>query len=931
MAKKISELTEAGSVTDSDILPLVQSATTKKVSASTLKSYFASRVVAKLSPGNTANQNRDILITAIKQGRDQKKSIYVTGNGNCPLARVSITGLTDNATTISLGAGQKIHIEVDDNTVLMNQLGEICLEVDVSDNTTEVTPSAFDAAYGNNTIFAEPPTNSMLYAGEYLRITVPSAAVFAKYDMVTLHDQTFLLTNESGETYSFQQEDFEVLGVDTTNNYVYISKPLHTYNLATAKLVKWNNKDTEFSLKGGRYRSDPAAGDFESKTLLNRKIFMRIMGIKSPTLRDLVFSDGFFGFCQITHSLAFKADNVRTERTRNQSNPNNPDYRSLAYIFDFYGANKLPLISNCIAFGGRHIFTTNTPKDTSYNSNNRLKYGWLMFGAVDGINAAFNQGGPLDNHEAAYGTTWRNVTVMGGVNFTDGLISPRGLSDRGCNTTAQNITVYGQGHFCTLDGFGVDHKQPSNTAHFTNCRMLRPMHRTYNSTLEDAPFIESLGKSGMAEKRHAKFINFEIDGFGKMCKWVANSGTLEFNNLMFTGDIYQVSDGTNGRPGFEIQTNNTLIIRNSVLDFRNANYIKGADLSIDNTLKKLFGSLVGNCTVIMENVAILGASFFKLSTSTYLFSNDGTGTKTILYRNVYWDDPTITAITGGVGVTLTQMGSAGNPVDVQVYDANATWTKPSGATMIEIEVIGGGGSGAGAGASNGTAAIAGGTGGGSGAYARRIVKAADLPATVAVTVGAAVAGPAGGTATVGTLGTNGNDSSFGTYVRANGGKGGGSGTTGGAGGAYGTQVGNAGSNSTAGAAGTGAAPNSTTPGIGLTGGGGGSGGGIAASMTTAFVGGAGGRYPMAIQAAGSGAAGAIDGAGGNGTSPPITSSAAGGGGGGGGGSSITGNGGAGGNGAAPGGGGGGGGAAASGFTGGQGGQGAAGRVVVISY
>ena len=73
------------------------------------------------------------------------------------------------------------------------------------------------------------------------------------------------------------------------------------------------------------------------------------------------------------------------------------------------------------------------------------------------------------------------------------------------------------------------------------------------------------------------------------------------------------------------------------------------------------------------------------------------------------------------------------------------WTKPSGATVVIMEVIGGGGGGGGG---HDSAGSGGAGGGGGGALAWGIYNAADLPATLAVTVGAsgtaATAPPGGG-------------------------------------------------------------------------------------------------------------------------------------------------------------------------------------------
>lgn len=99
----------------------------------------------------------------------------------------------------------------------------------------------------------------------------------------------------------------------------------------------------------------------------------------------------------------------------------------------------------------------------------------------------------------------------------------------------------------------------------------------------------------------------------------------------------------------------------------------------------------------------------------------------------------------------------------QVFDESGTWTKPDEATWVYVEAVAAGGSGA---ANSGTTSTAGGSGG---EFADKLMRAADVPATVTVTVGA------GGDARVGNqvlAGMDGGDSSFGDIVVARGGRGG---------------------------------------------------------------------------------------------------------------------------------------------------------------
>jgi hypothetical protein len=182
---------------------------------------------------------------------------------------------------------------------------------------------------------------------------------------------------------------------------------------------------------------------------------------------------------------------------------------------------------------------------------------------------------------------------------------------------------------------------------------------------------------------------------------------------------------------------------------------------------------------------------------------------------------------------LTQ--EASHPrVDIQKFTTSGSWTKPSWAVTVEVELQSAGcGGGSGRRGAAGTIRVGGG-GGGGGSRARFVLDAADTAATATITVGSAgVGGAAVATdSTDGAPGTAGGYSFFAsgtTYVRtpaSTGGAGGGQATggTAGAGNTLTHMIGGSG----AAAPTTGLIP--STPGVGSGGGaGGGGGGGITAA------------------------------------------------------------------------------------------------------
>ena len=293
-------------------------------------------------------------------------------------------------------------------------------------------------------------------------------------------------------------------------------------------------------------------------------------------------------------------------------------------------------------------------------------------------------------------------------------------------------------------------------------------------------------------------------------------------------------------------------------------------------------------------------------------------------------------ISADAAISLSKISGAASSANVQIFSTPGTftWTKPAGATAVEIQLLaGGGGGGSGRKDASTTAVVkCGGGGGGGGSWLNVTLNADALDATVEVTVGGGGNGGAAQSSNAdGNNGSAGGNTIFGSIIALGGNFGSGGTINTGTGGLASLNSNAGASAAVNGGSGGGGFPSGITVAWMFGGAGGGAGGGISSSNSS-FAGGAGGRS-NALNLTGGTLGSGVGTNGGAGSAN--TNASAGliavGSGGGGGGSSATVNGGSGGAGGFPSGGGGGGGATTAGTSSGAGGAGAAGIAIITTY
>jgi hypothetical protein len=263
-------------------------------------------------------------------------------------------------------------------------------------------------------------------------------------------------------------------------------------------------------------------------------------------------------------------------------------------------------------------------------------------------------------------------------------------------------------------------------------------------------------------------------------RYLANTGTSNnpaWAQIDLTNGVVNTLPVNRGGTGVATVTSGALLLGAGTSAFTTlTGTVTGQVVSWNNstatwevgTLSSGVSSFSAGTTGLTPSTGTTGAVTLGGTLST---ANGGTGQTSytngqLLIGNTGSNTLTKATLTAGNGISITNgAGSitiASSAVDVQTFNANGTWTKPSSGTMARIQVWGGGG--------GGSALVNGGDGvggGGGGGYNELWTPLSTLASSVSVTVGTGgAAGPSGN-------GGTGGPSSFGTLVYAYGGGGGG--------------------------------------------------------------------------------------------------------------------------------------------------------------
>lgn len=264
--------------------------------------------------------------------------------------------------------------------------------------------------------------------------------------------------------------------------------------------------------------------------------------------------------------------------------------------------------------------------------------GYAIDAYITDVKGAVNQGAPADTHAGEQNIHFHGVNLTDPVEYFNGLITPKAGNFRGNNNSAANIQCKNVVQCWSFDGFAIDHIGRKH-----NTYVLETVIIDGQVWQPDQDLFGGAGSATSTTARQGIIRNCSIlREVGRICNAPANSGHWIFDNLSINADLARIAATNSSRYLFTNGGGDTILeIRNSTLDFRNSDVLDSTGAVVNpqgttsNDVLKRFGTLTGNCTVVLDNVRIYGLD--KFDARYGLFGTNASGTKTIRHRNLWMD------------------------------------------------------------------------------------------------------------------------------------------------------------------------------------------------------------------------------------------------------------------------------------------------------
>lgn len=321
--KKISELSDASSINDSDVFPIVQGGSTLKASASRLRNYI-----------------------------------------NKTWTPSDITGVTDVTAELEtfVANNQGYMVKVPDNAIIKLKnafktvsTGNILIDFGQETILYDSATSNDAAIYADNTGQASAPRN----VTSINTVTVNNDATVSQLTIdTTVGANRFgwiaLVSSDANPAKSggYLGEIFQLL-TDETSLTLTATRKLNRYAqyTTTGLTIRKMYETRKLFIKGGKFSAN---GNHESHSITTRSKGIVIQGWVDPKVQDVSFDLPWAQCIQFVCCTAPKASGISVKNVGNLAN-----YGGFIYGVQLYGINDNADIRNIFVRNGRHAgFTT---------------------------------------------------------------------------------------------------------------------------------------------------------------------------------------------------------------------------------------------------------------------------------------------------------------------------------------------------------------------------------------------------------------------------------------------------------------------------------------------------------------------------------------------------------------------------------------------